>query len=554
MNLLEEHRKQTENLIRKWSATEQGKMEIAEWLLNEGYYPEPYVVPPVFKISDFKLNKNPKNKNFNKTSSHNKKISFPKTDLIQREFGIIHPKYYHDIVYWLMQDWQKVLNKLFNKNNNIISYSFPIPVSSNSKNGKGQLRGGRMIYEFLEMAEKDLIAESHKYQYLAKVDITNFYNSVYTHTIEWAWLGDRKEALRKEKGKELDNLGAKLDNLFQYSNDRRTNGIPVGPVVSDIIVELILSERDTKISNKIKKENIDYIATRFKDDYRILTHSEKDADRIIKIIIEYLSEFNLQVNEQKTQKLKLPEGLYRPHSLMYQPFSLRKYENKIPFKEFETTLLKSIEIHREYPGTSLLEKFLGELVDNDRNKLIKDRLRIQFYNERIPQKKINKTKKSNIKKTISLLFHIKDISPKTTGKVLGIIECIYHLSLDWLHDYIVNSIRFEIEKAIKKENSYELCWLEYFNQKHDLEINIKSEHDKLVQSKKINTKYENYVLYTHPFLASIRGINPHYKKNSFPDPFCKENHDISMMRNVKDCPNLIDYLDVFMRKNSEPES
>src|SRR5690606_95525 len=133
---------------------------------------------------------------------------------------------------------------------------------------------------------------------LTKIDITNFYNSVYTHTIAWAWCGDRYKALSDTN---LNFTGSKIDKLIQYSNDKRTNGIPVGPVLSDLIVEIILSERDTFITQKIKEKGVDFLATRFKDDYRILCNSQEDSDKIIRIVIEALNEFNLQVNEAKTK-------------------------------------------------------------------------------------------------------------------------------------------------------------------------------------------------------------------------------------------------------------
>lgn len=39
--------------------TEISKDKIADWLLNEGYFPEHYVLPPCFKIGSFGLNIEP---------------------------------------------------------------------------------------------------------------------------------------------------------------------------------------------------------------------------------------------------------------------------------------------------------------------------------------------------------------------------------------------------------------------------------------------------------------------------------------------------------------
>ncbi len=90
------------------------------------------------------------------------KISFQITDLTEREFAVLHPNQYHDI-----------LSLLFNTENKNYNYSFPI----SPKNDDGvhkPLCSGRMIYEFLELIEKDLVAEAHLFAYILKLDITLF--------------------------------------------------------------------------------------------------------------------------------------------------------------------------------------------------------------------------------------------------------------------------------------------------------------------------------------------------------------------------------------------
>jgi hypothetical protein len=557
MNLPQKHRQETERLIRELSSTDEGKKEIARWILEDGYYPEPYVLPPCFKISNFELQQEKFEKkgytDKNWKSENLATISFPKTGLIQRVFGIIHPYRYHDIVWELMNDWDKLLSILFNPDNEIYSYSFPIALTINNQ---GKLRSGRMIYEFLEMAEKDLVAEAYKYKLLTKIDITNFYNSVYTHTIAWAWCGDRYKALSDTN---FNFTGSRIDKLIQYSNDKRTNGIPVGPVLSDLIIEIILSERDTLITQKIKEKGIDFLATRFKDDYRILCNSQEDSDKIIRIVIDALNEFNLQVNEAKTKTVALPEGLYRPHSIKYEIFSLRNIsEGKIPFKKFEHTLLKALEIHREHAGTSLLEKFLGELIDNSKEKEVKERLLVEFANPNIPEEAHNylKVKKKNIKKTISLLMLLKSESPKTLGKVLSIIEC---LILDddnkWLleENYLLDVFLFEIENAILKNSPFELSWYLYFCCRHNIEIDLLRLIKSLNKQGKINGTQSQLELLKNPFIATLRNKIP-AKPEGFPNPFGDNQISIELFKKAEELKDvfLINYLDVFNR--AEPEN
>ena len=557
MSLPKKHREETEKLIREQSKTNSDKIKFAHWILNEGFYPEPFVLPPCFKISDFNLSSDRhESKSYdasNWKSYELANISFPKTGLIQRVFSIMHPKRFHDIVWELTTNWEDLLDKLFDPDNEIYSYSFPISITQNNQ---GKLRSGRMVYEFLEMAEKDLVAEAHNYNKIAKVDITNFYNSVYTHTIAWSWIGDRKKAL-SDSGV-FNFVGTKLDKLFQYSNDQRTNGLAVGPVISDLIVELILSERDKEISKKIRELGIDFLATRFKDDYKILTNSKEEGEKIVKIIIDVLGEFNLQVNEAKTQILDLPEGLYRPHAIKYEPNSLRKNdESKIDFKTFEYTLLKSLEIHREHLGTSILEKFLSELINKNKQLPVYQRLKISFPNENIPTDRPNyeKVRRKNIQKAISLLFMLKNESPKSMGKVLSIIECIIlDPSNHWLkdNDLLIDLFLAEMEKAILKSSSFELLWLLYFSRRHQIDVDLIRLIKTLKKQGKIQQTQSQLEILKNPFIATLRNKMPTIGEWS--NPFGDNEININMFtspENLKDT-YLIDYLDIFDR--GEPEN
>lgn len=314
--LVESHFRKTEELIRNIDSK-----DIAEWLLNFGYYPESNILPPSFCISNFKLNKKPYNKKLTSPARRSLiDISYPKSLLTSRKFSIQHPFNYHDIVYYLNENWNKILDTIFHKDLKIYSYSSPIPVSARAPNKLSNLREGRMIYEWIEMAEKDIVVDSTFYLYLAKTDITNFYASIYTHSIAWALHG-RENALADTA---YQLFGNKIDKLVQYANDARTNGLAIGSALSDLIAEIILSSIDLSISNSLSE--IDFIAVRFKDDYRVLCQSENDAKLILKTISIELSKFNLILNENKTSIYKLPDGLYRVHDREYFPHSIRSHK------------------------------------------------------------------------------------------------------------------------------------------------------------------------------------------------------------------------------------
>jgi len=455
MSLPKAHSKETKRLLKSVS-----KDLIAKWLLEEGYYPEQYLMPPTFKVKKLELQAKPYylvdttsgQPKFDPIKSEIVNISFPKSELTDRTFGILEPKIYHDIVWYLNNEWDLIIKTLFNPLNKIYSYSFPIPVSKNNEGSLGNLRAGRMIYEFLEMAENGLVAEAYNYKYLLKTDIKNFYPSIYTHSIAWAL--HTKELIRK-KGNRSDYtkfLGLKLDRLFQSANDGCTNGIAIGPAISDLISELILSSVDTASSKIIDSKNIDFIGVRFKDDYRFLCQSKQDANFIIKTLQKQLALFNLTLNESKSQIDELPEGLFREWTADYQPFSLR-YKRKINYKRFENSLRGTLKVDKKFEGTGVVDRFLSELTTKE------NKLKFDF-------------KDKDLLKAISLLLLLKERRNKSFPQILGIIEKIIEENISKVRT--INKIKSIIENLLNEklknieDNQYDLVWLIYFIKSLDL--------------------------------------------------------------------------------------
>ena len=474
MTLLQEHFKETKRLI-----SLVGEKKIADWLLKEGYYAEQYVLPPCFKVEEFKLKRSAHFKvKTTKTRTEYKvdtkdliTVSFPKSQLTERTFGIIHPKIYHDIVWHLKNEWKLVIDHLFHKDIKIFSYSFPIPITAKSETELGDLRAGRMIYEFIEMAENDLVAEGHQFKYIVKTDIKNFYPSSNTHSISWALHG--KNDARKDRNK-FTLLGSKLNKLFQSANDGCTNGLPIGPAISDLVSDIILAAVDREASKELKKKDINFIGVRFKDDYRFLCNSKTDAETIIKVLQSHMRQFNLNLNEGKSDIRELPEGLFRQWTADYHKFTLR-YKRKIVYKRFENTLLAVLQIDRNNSDTGVIDKFLSELT----TKEYKLKLKI---------------KDKDVLKTFSLLLLLKERRAKSFPQILAIIELLFE---QFKKDKAaIKRMTASIEKIFldkmqnATDNQYDLLWLTYFVKSNGLfsfkwKGKIKSE---LLQAMKSNSQ------------------------------------------------------------------
>lgn len=208
--------------------------QIYQWLITEGFFPENYVLPPCFRVAKYprfgRVYARPAKRNYKPKVANIIDFQFPKTELADRTFGIIDPEIHSDIAYLIARNWKKILKEIFRPENIVCPYTFPVPVDSKNPGKIGRLRSGRMIYEFIEMAENDLATEAYKFRCLVKTDVKNFYPSIYTHSIPWALHG--KKYIRNAKRRyDYSFIGNKLDKLFQSANDQCTNGIPIGPVV-----------------------------------------------------------------------------------------------------------------------------------------------------------------------------------------------------------------------------------------------------------------------------------------------------------------------------------
>jgi hypothetical protein len=237
-------------------------------------------------------------------------------------------------------------------------------------------------------------------------------------------------------------VGNRLDDLFQNANDGCTNGIPIGPVVSDIVSELILSGVDKLVSESIDH---DAVVVRFKDDYRILTKTDSAGRRVVKCLQAALKEYNLELNDSKTEQLLLPEGLFRPWVSRYHavnPYPKQRYS----YKRFKEVYLSVLEIDRQLPGTGIIDRFLADIVNK------KGEVRIILDTRNLP-------------KVISLLLLLARRRIKAFPKVLAIFEAIVatRSGIKFV-DPIVEYLERLLGDLVQDEanNKYLIMWIVYF--------------------------------------------------------------------------------------------
>lgn len=154
------------------------------------------------------------------------------------------------------------------------------------------------------------IKKSSGYKYMLTVDISKFYSSIYTHSITWAICGkDDAKNMYYTKNKRDENyfFGNMLDILIRSMKGNETNGIIIGPFISRIYSEILLSKIDKILA---KKHELNFL--RYVDDYNFYFHTELEANKALISISKELSEFGLYINENKTSLSKYPFHIIIP--------------------------------------------------------------------------------------------------------------------------------------------------------------------------------------------------------------------------------------------------
>ena len=203
---------------------------------------------------------------------------------IPRPLSIPHPIPYIKLCHSLHDNWEKMEYITQTKNSLIIPQKHS---------------DGRIIIMDYENPKKDIerhITLSFSKKFYVKTDISNFYPSIYSHSIPWALVGFEKA---KEK-RNQDVWFNQIDKYQRLTKRNETNGVPIGPATSSIISELILA----RIDKKLNDERFEFI--RFIDDYRAYLDTYEKAERFIRRLSEELSKYKLLLNIKKTIIEQLP--------------------------------------------------------------------------------------------------------------------------------------------------------------------------------------------------------------------------------------------------------
>jgi len=276
-----------------------------------------------------------------------------------------------------------------------------------------------------------------KYRYFKKLDIENFFNSIYTHSLSWAIFGDKNLSKLNKSNNKSDFFANATDKICQIINKNETNGIVVGPEFSRVIAEILLTDIDQKIFEILYNNGLaldkNYKIFRYVDDYFIFSNSKSEIEFIELTLRNQLSTFNLRLNNQKS-------------ILQERPFKLNN-----------TGIISLKSAHSDF----LLEKYLSFKISNinysfEFKDMIGRNNQWKKLSERVED--IITNNKDN-KKSIVLYFlkaidipvpkdsEISNASLKVLVNAIETIMNIYAMHMDF---YTTEALLFSLSEFINK--------------------------------------------------------------------------------------------------------
>lgn len=267
----------------------------------------------------------------------------------RRKLEIPNPKQYLDLSKLIVQNW-KILKDCFE----ISTYSQSKPVLFEAK------RALKTKSKSLNNFKFEVISKSFGRKVELRLDILNFYPTIYTHSIPWSLLGKEHAKkyfkLRNTRKVYFDSilatdikarlykLGDSIDTLVRNCNERQSIGIPIGPDVSFLLAELIGCRIDSEIKKSLK--DVSHECIRYYDDYYFYLDSIGDADNVLKKVQKILYEFRLETNEFKVHINELPFKYVEDWSLALSSFKFN-YANNYELRNYFSQLISLVDKNKK---------------------------------------------------------------------------------------------------------------------------------------------------------------------------------------------------------------
>lgn len=324
-------------------------MALKDSFVRHGYIPTEFVPPFTSESLADAIPLLPKDVlGYAKPASRCCRHSIPKLKHFRRLISLPNPLHQSILAHSLDAHWSEIQRHI---NSSTISLS----ISEEDSTGRSALK--RVVALDDLPLEKSLRSSSARY--VLKADLSRFYHTLYTHTVPWAL---HSKSVAKARKSDRTLTGNVIDSAVRNTQDQQTLGIPVGPETSDLIAEMIGAAIDTEIQNSIPH----LVGIRYVDDFYLYFATRAEAEDALSKLIAATREFELELNQNKTEIIELPENLEPRWKTELRSFAIRPEAQHLDLLGFFS---RAFELSNVFPGHNVLKyavaRSSGVLVEAD---------------------------------------------------------------------------------------------------------------------------------------------------------------------------------------------
>lgn len=272
-----------------------------------------------------------------------------------RPFELMHPAIYVSLVNTICEpsNWINITQRFLEFEGGAVDCcSAPVMSVNHEKDMAAQ------ITNWWKKVEQKSLSHSLEFSHVLHTDVTDCYGSLYTHSISWSLHGI-EESKRAKGNKKL--LGNNIDSHIQAGRYGQTNGISQGSVLMDFIAEMLLGFVDQQIHNKLGEAE-GFKILRYRDDYRIFTNSDDQAEKILKVVSDQLRLVGMKLGVSKTFMSKnVIEGSIKPDKLAGIDLQDLGFTNA---KTIQKQLLRLHSFGQRFPNSGALRRLVSEFSTN----------------------------------------------------------------------------------------------------------------------------------------------------------------------------------------------
>lgn len=179
-------------------------------------------------------------------------------------------------------------------------------------------------------------------RYVLRTDVSQFYSSLYTHSIPWALHTRRIAKAQKNK-----TNGDRIDRAIRECASGQTAGIPIGPDTSLVVAEIVL----TAVDNEFQKLVSSYRGFRYLDDYELAFESQGQAETALALLEASLTQFELVPNPYKTEIVELPQSFKDNWTTELATLPMRTESPAKTGNDLIALFSRAAELSAVYPGS-----------------------------------------------------------------------------------------------------------------------------------------------------------------------------------------------------------